>query len=228
MAEAVDQVRRGYTNAVSTILDARDKGAIKGVHGTVAELAEVDEDYETAVNVAAGSRMQAIVVDSDAVAAECISYLKKSKIGRATFLPLNKMVDGRPRGKAILASKSSVGFAIDLVKFDEKYRTAFWFVLGDTVVVKNLDEARKLMGGVRLVTLEGELAEASGAMVGGTLEKNMVKFGAPSENKIEKKAAELRNAIEESEKIQADLSQLRFDIAGLEKNIHEVTTKDSG
>ncbi len=227
-AEAVDQVRKGYTNAASVILELRDKGAIKGIHGTVAELAEVDDDYETAVNVAAGNRMQSIVVDSDAVASECISYLKKNKAGRATFLPLNRMMDGRPRGKAILAAKSGVGFAIDLVKFEEKYRTAFWFVLGDTVVVKNLDEARKLMGGVRLVTLEGELAEASGAMVGGTLEKNMLKFGAPSESKIEKKAAELRNAIEESEKIQAELAQLKTDIAELEGVLRDSAAKDGG
>ncbi len=227
-AEAVDQVRKGYTNAASVILDLRDKGTIKGIHGTVAELAEVDDEYETAVNVAAGNRMQSIVVDSDAVASECISYLKKNKVGRATFLPLNRMMDGRPRGKAILAAKSSVGFAIDLVKFEEKYRTAFWFVLGDTVVVKTLDEARKLMGGVRLVTLEGELAEASGAMVGGTLEKNMLKFGALSESKIEKKAAELRNAIEESEKIQAELAQLKTDIGELEVQIRDTAAKDGG
>ncbi|MFY9605586.1 MAG: chromosome segregation protein SMC [Thermoplasmata archaeon] len=227
-AEAVDQVRKGYNNAVSTILEARDKGAIRGIHGTIAELAEVDDDYEAATNVAAGNRMQSIVVDTDAVASECIGYLKKNKIGRATFLPLNKMIDGRPRGKAILAAKASLGFAIDLVKFDEKYRTAFWFVFGDTVVVKNLDEARKLMGGVRLVTLEGELAEASGAMVGGTLEKNLMKFGAPSESKIEKKAAELRAAVEESEKVQAELAQLKIDIAQLETAIRDVNAKDSG
>jgi chromosome segregation protein len=227
-AEAVDQVRRGYSSAVSSVLEARDRGAIKGVHGSVAELAEVDDEYETAVNVAAGSRMQAIVVDDDSVAAECISYLKKNKLGRATFLPLSKMVDGRPRGKAILASKSSVGFAIDLVKFDERYRTAFWFVLGDTVVVKNLDEARKLMGGVRLVTLEGELAEASGAMVGGTLDKNMLKIGAPSESKIEKKSSELRAAIDEAEKVQEELAQLKADIAQLEGSIRDINAKDSG
>ena len=227
-AEAVDQVRKGYTHAASAILELRDKGTIKGIHGTVAELAEVDDDYETAVNVAAGNRMQSIVVDSDAVASECISYLKKNKVGRATFLPLNRMMDGRPRGKAIMAAKTAVGFAIDLVKFEEKYRTAFWFVLGDTVVVKNLDEARKLMGGVRLVTLEGELAEASGAMVGGTLEKNMLKFGAPSENKIERKSTELRNAIEESEKIQAELAQLKTEIADLEVALRDTAAKDGG
>jgi len=227
-AEAVDQVRKGYSSAVSSVLEARDRGAIKGIHGSVAELAEVDDDYETAVNIAAGSRMQAIVVDDDSVAAECISYLKKNRLGRATFLPLSKMVDGRPRGKAILASKSSVGFAIDLVKFDEKYRTAFWFVLGDTVVVKNLDEARRLMGGVRLVTLDGELAEASGAMVGGTLDKNMLKIGAPSQSKIEKKSAELRAAIEQAEKVQEELAQLKTDLAQLENTIRDVNAKDSG
>lgn len=227
-AEAIDAVKRGQSSAVSAVLEARDKGTIKGIHGTIAELAEVDEEYETALNVAAGPRMQAIVVDSDEVAAECISMLKKSKGGRATFLPLNKMIDGRPRGKAILAAKSAVGFAIDLVKFDEKYRTAFWFVFGDTVVVKDLDEMRKLMGGVRLVTMEGELAEASGAMVGGTPEKSLMKFGAPSESRIEKKAAELRKAIEESEKVQKELSELRLEIAELENRIREFNAKGSG
>ncbi len=227
-AEAVDQVRKGYNNAVSTVLEMRDKGSIKGIHGTIAELAEVDDEYETATNVAAGARMQSIVVDSDQVASECINYLKKNKVGRATFLPLNKMVDGRPRGKAILASKASVGFAIDLVKFDEKYRTAFWFVFGDTVVVRNLEEARKLMGGVRLVTLEGELAEASGALVGGTLDKNMMKFGAPSESRIEKKAAELRAAVEQCESVQSELALLKTEIAELDSRIRDTNAKDSG
>jgi chromosome segregation protein len=227
-AMAIDAVKKGQSSAVGWILEARDKGAIKGIHGTIAELAEVNDNYETALNVAAGPRMQAVVVDSDEVASECINHLKKSKGGRATFLPLNKMIDGRPRGKAILAAKESEGFAIDLVKFDEKYRTAFWFVFGDTVVVRNLEQIRKLMGGVRLVTMEGELAEASGAMIGGTLEKNMMKFGAPSESKIEKKATELRAAIEESEKAQKDLAELKLEIADLELKIRDFNTKDSG
>jgi len=226
-AEAADLVNRGYSSAVTGILEARDKGTIKGVHGTVAELAEVEEKYTTALNVAAGARMQSIVVDSDEVAAACISMLKKNKLGRATFLPLSKMIDGRPRGKAIMASKDAVGFAIDLVKFEEEYRAAFWFVFGDTVVVKSLDQARKLMGGVRLVTLDGELIEASGAMVGGTLEKNLGRFGAPSETRIEKKAAELRTAVEQSEKIQAELAQLKSELSELEERIHETNAKDS-
>jgi chromosome segregation protein len=227
-AEAADMVRKGYNSATVALLEARDKGQIKGIHGSVAELADVQDEYGTALNVAAGNRMQSIVVDTDQVASECIDYLKKNKLGRATFLPLNKMLDGRPRGKALMASKTSLGFAMDLIRFDEKYRAAFWFVFGDTVVVKNLTEARKLMGGVRLVTLEGELAEASGAMVGGTLDKNLVKFGAPSESRIEKKASELREAIEQSEKVEAELSELRLKLSDLEGRIRDSTTKDSG
>ncbi len=227
-AEAADMVKKGFSSATMSLLEARDRGQIKGIHGTVAELADVQEEHETALNVAAGNRMQSIVVDTDQVAASCIDFLKKNKLGRATFLPLNKMLDGRPRGKALMASKNSLGFAIDLIRFDEKYRAAFWFVFGDTVVVKNLTEARKLMGGVRLVTMDGELAEASGAMVGGTLDSKLVKFGAPSESRIEKKAAELRSATEESERIQTELSELRVKIAELEDSVRDSTAKDSG
>lgn len=227
-AEAESLVKKGYTTATTNLLELRDKGVIKGIHGTVAELADVDEEYEVALNVAAGHRMQSIVVDNDEVAAKCIDHLKKNKLGRATFLPLNKMLDGRPRGKAIMAANSSLGFAIDLVEYREQYRPAFWFVFGDTVVVKNLNEARKHMGGVRLVTLEGELAEASGAMVGGTLDKSMLKFGAASESRMEKKAAELRKAVEQAEKTQSELTELRTKLAELEGQIRDSNAKDGG
>jgi len=175
-ADVAESLKRGYTVSVAAILEARDTGRIKGVHGTIAQLGHTESKYETAILVAAGNRMQAIVVDDDGVAAECIDYLKKSKAGRATFLPLSKMLVGRPRGKAILVAKEGVGFAIDLIKFDEKYRDAFFYVLGDTIVVETLEQARRYMGGVRLVTLGGELIEASGAMIGGDLEKTPLRF----------------------------------------------------
>src|SRR5947208_7658242 len=121
--------------------------------------------------------MQATTVDDDSVAAQCIDHLKKRKIGRATFLPLTKMLVGKPRGKAILVAKECLGFAIDLCHFDEKYRDAFFYVFGDTLVVQTLDEARKWMGGVRLVTIEGELIEAAGAKVVREMERTVVTLG---------------------------------------------------
>lgn len=221
--EAAGDLARGYNRAVRGIMEARDARTLRGVHGTIAELAEVDQRYQTALNIAAGGRMQAIVVDDDEVAAACIQHLKRNGLGRATFLPLNKMLDGRPRGKAILAAKDAVGFAMDLVRFDERYRAAFWYVLGDTVVVETLDQARRLMGGVRLVTLGGELLEASGAMVGGNMEASGLKFGGAAKGKLEEVSAKLDQAIQASERLEGELKQAREDLVALEARMRELS-----
>jgi chromosome segregation protein len=223
--DAVEFVQKGYTRAVSAILDVRDRGEIKGIHGTVAELAKVDDRYDTAISVAAGQRMQAVIVDSDAVAAQCIQHLRKEKSGRAIFLPLNKMLSSRPRGKALLAVKESVGFAIDLVKFDEKYRDAYSYVFGDTIVVETLDQARKLMGGIRLVTIEGDLVEASGAMVGGELEKSILRFGGPEKGQVESVSSKLRAATEEADRVRDSLQDLRRELVELESQLKDVGAK---
>ncbi len=222
-ADVAENMKRGYTSAVSSILECRETGSIKGIHGTVAQLAHVETQYETAIVTAAGARMQAIIVDDDSVAAQCIDYLKKRKIGRATFLPLTKMLVGKPRGKAILVAKECLGFAIDLCHFDEKYRDAFFYVFGDTLVVQTLDEARKWMGGVRLVTIEGELIEASGAMIGGDMERSTVKFGPSVASEMEKIAEKLREAQAHGEIVANRLDELRKAILDLEGEI-----KDSG
>lgn len=225
--EAAANIARGYNRAVKALLEARDRGEMKGIHGTIAELAEVDPKYEVALNVAAGGRMQSIVVDDDQVASDAINYLKRNDLGRATFLPLNKMLDGKPRGKALLAEKEATGFAIDLIRFDERYRAAFWYVFGDTVVVDTLQEARRLMGGVRLVTLGGELIEASGAMVGGALEGSKVRFGA-NKGKADRIAEELRKATEQADKVAMELMAIRQEIVELEAKIREVGGADRG
>ena len=224
-ADVAENMRRGYTAAVAAILEARETGRIKGIHGTVAQLAHVEPKYESAIVTAAGARMQAIIVDNDSVAAECIDYLKKNRIGRATFLPLNKMLVGKPRGKAILVAKECLGFAIDLCHFDDKYRDAFFYVFGDTLVVETLDEARRWMGGVRLVTLGGELIEASGAMIGGEAEKSQIKFGPSSANELEKVADKLREAQAQAESVGTQLEELRKEILDLEGQLKDYGSK---
>lgn len=221
-AEAAESVRKGYTRAVNYVLDLRDTGKLKGIFGTIAELGKVDERYEIALNVAAGSRMQAIVVQDDSVAARAIRLLKEKNRGRAIFLPMNKMMGGRPRGKALLASKDSIGFAIDLIKFEEKFKNAFWYVLGDTVVVQNLEKARQLMGGVRIVTLDGELIEASGAMIGGRLDSSIFKFGAPDESHIEKVAKKLRETTEQAEKLRVELDEVTKSLGEAEERLRNL------
>ena len=218
-AQAAEDVQRGYTRAVRAVLESRDKGKIKGIHGTVAQLAKVDPKYEVALNVAAGARMQAIVVENDSVAAKAIEFLKSKRIGRAIFLPLNKMVTRRPRGKALLASKDSLGFAINLVEFDQKYEAAFSYVFGDTVIMENLGAARKSMGGVRITTLDGELIEASGAMIGGQLERAIIKFGSPAKGEIDKISKDLRRATQKADETRKEIRAIRDQIKTAEDEL---------
>ncbi len=227
-SEAAMQLQKGYTRAVNSVIDARDRGKLRGVLGTIAELAEVDKKYENALTVAAGTRMQSVVVEDDEAAAQCINYLKRTKIGRATFLPLNKMRKGRPGGKALMAVRSdnAIGFARELVKYDEQYEAAFWYAFGDTVVVKDLATARKLMGGVRLVTLDGELTEASGAMIGGAIAKSMIRFGAPAKDEFDRVRKALRDAIDRSDAVGGELVTLRERMLAAETELREISTEE--
>ncbi|NLL95340.1 MAG: chromosome segregation protein SMC [Thermoplasmatales archaeon] len=218
-----DRVSRG-SEAVLSVLEMRDKGTIGGIHGTIMELASVNPEYETALVIAAGGRMQAIVVEDDQVAADAMAVLKKTNAGRATFLPLNKMLDGKPRAKAIMAAEEAVGFAIDLIEFDPQYQAAFWYVFGDTVVVDTLTEARRLMGGVRLVTKDGELIEASGAMIGGTVGRAPgLRFGASSQSKLDSVGAELRAARDALDALRGQIRALRDNIREMDAQMRQAS-----
>ena len=219
-----DRMNQG-SMAVEAILALRNRGEMPGIHGTIQELATVDAGFETALSVAAGSKMQAVVVDDDQVAADAISYLKKERLGRVTFLPLTKMMGGKPRAKAIMSEKESEGYAIDLIDFNQKYYNAFWYVLGDTLVVKDMDTARRIMGGIRIVTKAGELIEASGAMVGGTINQNkMMKFGAASEDKLTELGENLRKASEALENVRKELKDLRDQIRRADDEMRKSST----
>lgn len=158
--------------AIQKILELKKK--LKGIYGTISDLGQVSSEYAVALEVAAGSRVKSIVVESDKIAAECIKYLKTNKFGSASFLPLNKIKSAKPNPEItkILNESGVKGRAIDLVKFDAKYKSAFSYVFGNTVVVSDIDTARKIgVGRVRMVTLDGDLTEMSGAMHGGYRKK---------------------------------------------------------
>lgn len=229
-SQAAESVQKGYSQAVQAILEARDKGKLKGIHGTIAELGRVKKEYEDALAVAAGPRMQSIIVDNDEVAAKCINMLKQKNLGRGIFLPLNKMVAGRPGGKPLMAMRdtNALGLAMDLVKFKDNYKGAFWFVFGDTVVVKDLTTARKLMGGVRLVTLDGELCEKTGAMIGGNLPQGAMKFGEVQASEIDRVGKELRKTMERADKVSKDIKSVRGELDGVETDLKSFSPESLG
>ncbi len=161
--------RSSSDSALARLLDK--KNSIKGILGTVASLGNVDSQYSLALEIAAGGRLHSIVVDTDVTAQRCIQHLKENKLGVATFLPLNK-VKSRVMDdttKKVLDDKKGVhGLAIDLVTYDKKLANVFSYVFGTTIVVDDIETARRIgIGRARMVTLNGDLLEPSGAMIGG-------------------------------------------------------------
>jgi len=134
--------------------------AMEHVHGTIADLGKAPAEYSTALNIAAGNKLQFVICDDDQVAADAIRYLKEERLGRVTFLPLNKL---KPPALPPLKEPGVIDYAVNLVEYDPKYDRAFAVALGSTIVVDTLERARKLIGKYRMVTLEGELLEKSGA-----------------------------------------------------------------
>ncbi|MFA4830916.1 MAG: AAA family ATPase [Patescibacteria group bacterium] len=154
--------------AVQAILEERHR--FGAVYGAVAQLGSVDERYQLAMDVAAGSHLSSIVVKDDKVAEECIGYLRTERLGIATFLPLNK-VQGRMVSQDLAELsryKGVLGLATDLIKFDEKFANIFYYIFGNTLIVENIEAARAIgIGKVRMVTLDGDVLERSGSMKGG-------------------------------------------------------------
>ncbi|MBL7147342.1 MAG: chromosome segregation protein SMC [Nanoarchaeota archaeon] len=246
--QSISVKARSFDNlAIEKIL----KSEIKGIYNTVSELGRVNKNYSLALEVAAGSRLKSIVVEDDLVGAKCIKYLKDNKLGVITFLPLNKI-----KGVYItnlIRSNGIHGLAVELVKFDPKFRNIFSYVFGNTVVVDNLSVARGIgIGKTRMVTMEGDLVELSGAMIGGYRKSRGTAFKEvdfdDKINKLENKVNELRKEVtdleekrEENEELISDLREKKanleaeiikfektyglFDISKLKEERKDITTK---
>lgn len=193
--------------AINSILEMKKKS----IHGLVTDLGSAKEEYATALEVASGSRSRSVVVDDDQVAAELISYLKKNRLGVATFLPLNKIrapnIDSSIRN---LKGKGVHGLAVDLIARDSKYDKVFQYVFGSTLVVDDVETARRIgVGKVRMVTLDGDVMESSGAMQGGHRQRAR---GLGFQNKeLNAKMDKLSTEISDLDAVISRVSQDKFD-----------------
>ncbi len=219
--------KAGYSRAVDAIRSAIKKQMLQGLYGTIAELGNVGSRYSAALEVAAGARLQSVVAATDDDAAHAIEYLKRSQIGRATFLPLNKLDRGSLSAKPNYAGV--VDYALNLVEFDSKFMNAFWYVFRDTLVVESLNHARALMGRYRMVTLEGDLVEKSGAMTGGHYRTRM-KFAAEEGKKLLELSEKIANAdaergsrLDKLDRIEEQISHLSREVEELNKVISKNT-----
>ncbi|NCR75481.1 MAG: chromosome segregation protein SMC [Microcystis aeruginosa K13-06] len=175
---------------------------LPGICGLVAQLGEVEERYQIALEIAAGGRLGHVVVQDDSVAAAGIALLKQRRIGRATFLPLNKIRPPRPQDISSLRhARGYLDLAVNLVKFQSQYREVFNYIFGSTVVFEDIDSARYYINQYRIVTLDGELLEMTGAMTGGSQPTRAgLRFGKISP-KESSEAESLRERLAEIDRI---------------------------
>ena len=210
----IREISRGDL-AVKKILELKNKR--EGIYGTVADLGNVSSKYAVALEVAAGARIKSIVVENEKLAAELIRYLKDNKLGTATFLPLNKLYvkEASEDVKKLIGARGVHELAISLVSYEQKFKKVFSYVFSDTLVVDDIYVATRLgIGKAKFVTLDGDVAELSGAMHGGFRERKKEAFGF--------KEREVADSIEENEKKANELSSL---IDALEKRRNENEAK---
>ncbi len=165
----------GYGNSIKKLMELKDSQ--QGIVGVVADIIQTDKKYEVAIETALGASIQNIVTDTETTAKELIEYLKKYKLGRATFLPLSSMSNRIGfQNEAALREPGVIGLACDLVKTKEKYSGIAKYLLGRIVVVDEVDHAitlaRKYRYTLRIVTLEGEQLNPGGSMSGGAFKNS--------------------------------------------------------
>ena len=234
MLSDMEKEYEGFGKAVRVVMQAAENRALRGIHGPVANLMTVDKRYAVAVEIALGAKMQDIVVDREEDAKAAINLLKQRDSGRATFQPLTAIRGSEIRENGLDSEYGFVGVASSLVHYDEKYRAVFHSMLGNTVVVDDLDcgisMARKYQNRFRIVTLDGQVINRGGSMTGGSLSRNVGILSRANELKeltakrggLEEKLA---SAEREAEDAKRDLTKAQYELEVAQSQEHEAEQK---
>ena len=228
-----EKEKEGYIKSVKSLLkdceSIRELG--KGMHGVLANVIEVPSKYETAIEMCLGTSLQNIVTETEEDAKKLVEHLRKNNLGRASFLPISS-VKGKKLDKIKGKEAGVIGIASDLIKFDKKYEQIVLNLLGRTVIVDNMNTAIKVAKNnnyaFRIITLEGDLINPSGAITGGSVTKKTVNIlGRGREiEKLEKEIKNLKEKIAKLEKEKAEYEESIEDILeaamSLEKELQEI------
>lgn len=172
LLEQMERDHQGYSRSVKSVMDAGGTG--RGIVGPVAELIQVKEGLERAIEIALGYSLQSIVTRTEEDAKSAIDYLKRNKLGRATFLPISS-IGARflnKHEKKALRMEGCIGRASELVECGHQVKHIIDNLLGRVVVVDSLDSgiriARAHRYGFRIVTVDGDVINTGGSMSGGS------------------------------------------------------------
>lgn len=204
MLTEMEKLHEGYSKAVKLVMGEVQRGTLHHIHGPVAGLLHVPDQYTVAIETALGGAMQNLVVDREEDGKAVIQYLKRRDGGRATILPLSSIRPGELREAGSLSREPGfVGVADQLVQFDPQYRAVFSNLLGRVAVMEDLDAAiaaaRRFGYRFRIVTLDGQVLNPGGSMTGGSASRSAGILSRANElERLNAQSAGLREQLEQA------------------------------
>ena len=239
--QKADEARASFSstqsqgNVLSGLMRLKESGRIEGFHGRLGNLGTIDQKYDVAISTACPS-LENLVVDSVEVGQQCIDYLRKNNLGRANIILLDRLAK---RDLSTIDTPEGVPRLFDLVKTkNEVFRPAFFSVLQNTLVAKDLEQANRIAYGARrwrVVTLDGQLIDVSGTMSGGGTRvarggmssKLVAEASKEQVSKLEVDRDQLEQAFQKHQhkqrELEASLKELNDQIPQLETAIQKTT-----
>ena len=175
--EETEAARDGYFAGVKSVAQASQNGKLRGRFQPFADAIRVPAELDNAIEAALGGSLQDMITDTEADAKTAVAYLRETRGGRATFLPLDALRDvdiPDALQKAARQYSGVLGSAADLISFDDDVRPAVYLHLARVLVVDDLDTATRVAKQLpnrewaRIVTQTGEVVVPTGAITGGT------------------------------------------------------------
>lgn len=206
--------------------------------GTISSLIDIKNGFEVAIDIALGANQNVVVVETREDAKECVNYLKNNNLGRATFYPMDvitpKFIDVTSKD-IIKNTKNYIGLASELITYDEKYKNIMLNLLGNIVVVEDIDTANKLSSDIqkkyRIVTKDGSVVNVGGSITGGSIKKttmNSEKYEIDElkrtisnlESTISKESTELDSINTKQKSLTEEINLIIIEIAKLKEEIN--------
>ncbi|WP_093047718.1 chromosome segregation protein SMC [Salipaludibacillus aurantiacus] len=218
----------GFFQGVKEILKERDR-TFKGIRGAVAEMIEVDREYQTAMEIALGAAQQHVIVEDEPTGRKAIQFLKERRLGRATFLPMNVV---KPRSippqdlYRAEAVEGCLGIASELVAYEPEYRDVVRHLLGNVVLAEEIKSAQKIAGKLnyrfRVVTLDGDIVNPGGAMTGGSIKQKQSQI-LGRQQELERVTDKLNTLETQTDGLQKEVSTLKETAASLKQQLKQLT-----
>lgn len=190
---------------------------LKGINDVISKLISYEDLYDTAITTALGASRNFIVTDNEENARDAINYLKKEKLGRATFFPLNIIKSRKINNMKLDKEDGYIGIASDLVKYDLKYSNIIENVLGNIIIVNSVDDFKNVGNKTnhlyKLVSLSGDVMHPGGSLTGG------FNNNTTSDN------ISLKNKKKEFENLEKDIEKLNMKID--QYNSFKITNKQA-